>query len=152
MSFIRQIQTRRTESVQMASQTRIRRPNAADGFAPFSFRCRVSGEICLVYKGYFQRIGAAPVLIATDANADGEMELAFEAGSSIFAVFTYRADYNTPGVFDSSIAVGAPPADDSTRRVTIIADMIDVDGIHTVVQRHFGDVVVLDLINRGNCS
>lgn len=150
MTAIRQIQARRIERVNNAAQTRVRRPLQGEDF-PWSFRCRMEGDVCKVYKGYRQRIGADPVACAPATGV--EFEFDFADGKKVWTVFTYRTEFNTPGTFDATLQSGAnPPADDSTRRVVIICEMLLVDDAPRVFPRHFGDVVVLDLMNCGVCS
>lgn len=116
---------------------------------PYSFRCRLTtrppeGEEeepvrqVLVGKGYLQVIGTEPELVAEtalDATSDG----------CVYIVWTYTTD-SAAGSW-GELTFGTPPAEDSTRRVVIIAE---VSG-DALLQRHLGDVVVLDIVDRTDC-
>lgn len=117
----------------------------------FSFKCTLGYRdpvapetdpvaVVNVAAGYTQIIGAAPASVAATQFDVG-------TGGSVYAVWTYTTD-GTPGAWSSPVlAYGTPPTEDETKRVVIIATI--TDGV--LAQRHLGDVVVLDIVDRTDC-
>ncbi len=126
----------------------IRLDGGAASSLNFSFQCRLSSRVLegggsqptvVVAQGYRQAIGGLRESVP-------EIVLDVTGTGSVYMVWTYTT-LNTPGSW-GNLSYGTAPGDDATQRVVVIATI--ADGV--LIQRHLGDVVVLDIVDRTVCA
>lgn len=116
----------------------------------FSFRCYLAtrdpmeGETSpqptvVVTRGYRQVIGGGYETVPEQPFDTG-------IGGSVYMTWTYSND-TSPGSW-GALSYGTPPSEDAHTRVVVIATVSS----GTLLQRHLGDVSVLDIIDRTACT